>query len=69
MKLHWENAEDLGLALHEKYPEVNPLQLRFTELHKLVCALEEFDDQPEASTEGKLEAIQMAWYEEIDQAG
>jgi FeS assembly protein IscX len=59
-------AEDIGIALYEKFPELDPLSLRFTELHKLVTELDEFDDDPRASNEAKLEAIQMAWHEEFE---
>jgi FeS assembly protein IscX len=67
-KLTWLDAEDLGIALHEKMPGVDPLQVRFTDLHKWVLELEEFDDDPAASNEAKLEAIQMAWFEEWKEA-
>jgi FeS assembly protein IscX len=60
----WDSSEDLGLMLAEKFPEQNPLEVRFTELHKMVTELPEFVDDPKKSNEGKLEAIQMAWYEE-----
>ncbi|HWR16782.1 MAG TPA: Fe-S cluster assembly protein IscX [Terriglobales bacterium] len=60
----WDSAEDLGLMLSDKFPNQNPLEVRFTDLHKLVTELPEFVDDPMKSTEGKLEAIQMAWYEE-----
>jgi FeS assembly protein IscX len=60
----WESAEDLGLMLSDKFPEQNPLEVRFTDLHKMVTTLPEFVDDPQKSSEGKLEAIQMAWYEE-----
>jgi FeS assembly protein IscX len=62
--LTWDNIEDIGLALYEKHPDVEPLSIRFTDLHKWITELDEFDDNPQDSTEGKLEAIQMAWYEE-----
>jgi FeS assembly protein IscX len=64
MSLGWDSTEDIGIALFEKYPDLDPLTVRFTDLHKWVTALEGFDDDPSASNEGKLEAIQMAWYEE-----
>jgi FeS assembly protein IscX len=64
MRLTWDRAEDIALLLTEKYPGQDPLQVRFTDLHKRVTELEEFADDPAASTEGKLEAIQMAWFEE-----
>ncbi|MEE9276441.1 MAG: Fe-S cluster assembly protein IscX [bacterium] len=65
-KLTWEDAEDIGIALFEKHPDTKPLSIRFTDLHDWVCALEEFGDEPMKSTEGKLEAIQMAWQEEYE---
>ena len=63
-KLTWENAEDIGLALHEKFPSINPLTVRFTDLRKWVTELEDFAGEPAQSNEAKLEAIQMAWHEE-----
>ena len=60
----WDSAEDLGLMLTEKFPDQNPLEVRFSELHKMVTDLPGFVDDPQKSNEGKLEAIQMAWYEE-----
>jgi FeS assembly protein IscX len=62
--LTWEQTEDLALALYEKFPDTDPLKVRFTDLHKWVTELDEFGDDPKGSNEGKLEAIQMAWYEE-----
>ena len=60
----WDDAEDIALDLSEKYPEIDPLTVRFTDLHRWVIGLAGFADDPKASTEGKLEAIQMAWYDE-----
>jgi len=65
----WIDAEDIGLALVEKFPGVDPLTLRFTDLRERVLTLEGFDDDPKSSNEPKLEAIQMAWYEEFKEAG
>lgn len=64
-RLTWENAEDIALELVEKHPGVDPLTVRFTDLHKWVIALPDFADDPAKSNEGKLEAIQMAWHEEF----
>ncbi len=64
MKLYWDNAEDIGIELYEKHPQTDPLTVRFTDLHKMVIELNDFDDDAQASSEGKLEAIQMAWHEE-----
>ena len=60
----WDDSEDIALALMEAHPDVDPLTVRFTDLHKWVTALAEFRDDPGKSNEGKLEAIQMAWHEE-----
>jgi FeS assembly protein IscX len=68
MTLSWEDAEDIGIALQEKFPDLDPLSVRFTDLHRWVTELEVFDDDPKASNEGKLEAIQMAWLEEYRDA-
>ena len=62
--LTWTRTEDIAIALSDKHPEVDPLTVRFTDLHKWVLALEGFADDPKNSNEKKLEAIQMAWYEE-----
>jgi FeS assembly protein IscX len=62
--LTWERAEDIAIALYDKYPDLDPLTVRFTDLHKWVIELEDFKDDPAKSNEAKLEAIQMAWYDE-----
>lgn len=66
--LSWDNAEDIALKLLEKFPSTDPLTVRFTDLHKWVIELDGFSDDPKLSNEGKLEAIQMAWYEEWKEA-
>jgi len=63
MPLMWNDSEDIALALVERHPDVNPLSVRFTDLHRWVTELAGFTDDPKASNEGKLEAIQMAWLE------
>ena len=63
--LTWEDAEDLGIQLLEAHPGVDPLTVRFTDLHRYVTELPDFKDDPSKSNEGKLEAIQMAWHEEF----
>ncbi len=63
--LTWDDAEDIGILLSETHPQLDPLALRFTDLHRYVTELPDFHDNPAASNEGKLEAIQMAWHEEV----
>ena len=62
--MKWTSSEDIGLALFELFPDLDPLTVRFTDLREKVIQLNGFDDDPKASNEPKLEAIQMAWYEE-----
>ncbi len=63
--LDWDDAEEIGIRLVEKFPDKNPLEVRFTDLHQWVTELEGFSGDAKASNEGKLEAIQMAWLEEF----
>ncbi|HEY2995414.1 MAG TPA: Fe-S cluster assembly protein IscX [Methylomirabilota bacterium] len=60
----WRDTEDIGIALSEKFPDVDPLTVRFTDLHKWVTELPDFADDPKASNESTLEKIQMAWLDE-----
>jgi len=66
--MKWTDSEDIGIALVEKFPGVDPLTLRFTDLRERVLALDGFDDDPKASNEPKLEAIQMAWLDEFQES-
>jgi FeS assembly protein IscX len=63
--MKWTDSEDIGIALADKFPGVDPLTIRFTDLRERVMALEGFSDDPKGSNEPKLEAIQMAWHEEF----
>ena len=65
--LTWDHTEDIALSLFEAHPDVDPTNIRFTDLHKWITELPNFKDDPLASTEGKLEAIQMAWLEEYQE--
>jgi FeS assembly protein IscX len=62
--MKWGDAEDIALVLLERHPEVDPLSVRFTDLHRWVVELPGFADDPKTSNEGLLEAIQMKWHEE-----
>ncbi|MDX2177208.1 MAG: Fe-S cluster assembly protein IscX [Candidatus Sumerlaeia bacterium] len=62
--MNYEDVEDIAIELYENYPEVDPLQVRFTDLLGYVLAIEGFKGTREQSNEAKLEAIQMAWWEE-----
>ena len=59
--MKWTDVMDIAIRLYDKFPDVDPLTLRFTDLHRRVTELEGFDDDPKRSNEKILEAIQMAW--------
>jgi len=63
--LTWDDAQNIGILLSQNHPELDPLAVRFTDLHRYVTELPGFTGDPKASNEGKLEAIQMAWHEEV----
>jgi FeS assembly protein IscX len=65
--MKWTDSDDIGMALAEKFPDVDPLTIRFTDLRERVLALDGFEDDPKASNEPKLEAIQMAWWDEYQE--
>jgi len=64
--MKWTDTQEIAIALYEKFPDVDPGTIRFTDLHKWVMELEGFDDDPNRSGEKILEAIQMAWIEEAE---
>lgn len=64
--MKWVDVRDIAIELEEAHPEADIVNLRFTDLHKWVCALEGFDDDPKRSNEKILEAIQAAWLDERD---
>jgi FeS assembly protein IscX len=64
--MKWTDISLIAQALAERFPEVDPKTVRFTDLHRWVCELPGFDDDPKRSGEKILEAIQMAWIEEAD---
>ena len=64
-ELTWSDADDIGILLSEAHPKIDPLAVRFTDLHQYVIALPDFKDDPTKSNESKLEAIQMAWHAEV----
>ena len=65
MSLKWTDTLDIAIELSETHTDVDPQYVRFTDLHRWVCELDDFDDDPSRSNEKILEAIQMAWIDEI----
>lgn len=62
--MKWTDTRDIAIALFEKFPDFDPLTIRFTDLHKWVTELSGFDDDPKRSNEKILESIQMFWLDE-----
>jgi len=66
MALKWTDTLELAIALADKHSDQDPKYIRFTDLHRWVCELEDFDDSPDRSGEKILEAIQAAWIAEVE---
>ena len=66
-RLQWTDVREIAIRLVDSRPDVDPLTVRFTDLHRWIIELPGFADDPQASTEGKLERIQMAWVELRDE--
>jgi FeS assembly protein IscX len=62
----WTDVHEIGFQLSEKHPGTDPLAVRFTDLHQWVTQLEGFEGDPKKSNEQILEAIQMAWVDELE---
>ena len=63
--MKWTDTFDIAIALSEKFSDIDPQYVRFTDLHAWVLGLDGFDDEPGKSGEKILEAIQMAWIDEV----
>jgi len=63
--LTWDQPDEIAYALMDEHPDADPLDLNFVKLHGWIIALPGFDDDPDAATEGKLEAIVMAWHAQL----
>lgn len=68
MDVTWQDTEELGIQLLEAHPDIDPLTVRFTDLHQWITELPAFKDDPKKSNEKLLEAIQMAWWQEYKDA-
>ncbi len=66
MSLTWTDSRDIAIELIEQFPEIDPKTVRFTDLHKWVLAIDDFNDEPQRSNEKILEAIILCWMEEVD---
>ena len=66
--LRWADSLEIALALQAEHADVDPRYVRFTDLHRWICALPGFEDDPERSNERILVAIQAAWIDEMDES-
>jgi FeS assembly protein IscX len=64
--MKWTDSRDIAIELCERFPEQDPKNVRFTDLHQWVTEIEEFDDDPQRSNEKILEAIILCWMDEMD---
>ena len=64
--MKWTDTQEIAIALTDAHPDVDPKQVRFTDLYQWVMALPGFDDDPKRYGEKILEAIQGAWIAEAD---
>ena len=64
MALTWKQTDEVAWALIDAHPDIDPLELNFVDLHRLVVELEGFTDDPDAASETILEAIVVAWHEQ-----
>ena len=65
MTLTWEEPREIAYALMDEYPDADPLDLNFVDLHEWIIGLPEFDDDPDSATEAVLEAIVLSWHAEL----
>jgi len=64
--MKWTDTLEIAIQLCERHPDVDPQQIRFTDLHRWVTELPGFTDDPNRSNEKILEAIQMQWIDEAE---
>ena len=64
--MKWTDVQRIAEELYDRDPDLNPVTVRFTDMHQWICELEDFDDDPEGSNEQILEAILMKWIEEYE---
>lgn len=65
MVMKWTDSREIAIALVEAHPDIDPRTIRFTDLMKWVLDLPDFGDDPGHCGEKILEAIQLAWMDEV----
>lgn len=64
--IKWTDIQDIAIELADNHSDLDPQYINFVDLRNLVMNIEGFSDDPERCGEKILEAIQMAWLEEVD---
>jgi FeS assembly protein IscX len=64
MGFTWIQPGEIAWALIDEYPDTDPLDLNFVELHRMIVALADFADAPDEASETRLEAVVVAWHEQ-----
>jgi len=64
--MKWTDAQLIAEELYDRNPDLDPKTVRFTDLHKCICELEDFDDYPNKSNEAIFEAILLKWLDEFE---
>nr|WP_198982167.1 Fe-S cluster assembly protein IscX [Herbaspirillum sp. ASV7] len=64
--MKWTDTQQIAEELYDRFPNIDPRTIRFTDLHRWVMELDGFDDDPNRSGERILEAIQAAWIVEAE---
>jgi FeS assembly protein IscX len=65
-EISWTDTDEIAYRLSQAHPDVDPLTVRFTDLHQWVLDLPGFSGEAKKSGEKILEAIQMAWLDELE---
>ncbi|MGK2946434.1 MAG: Fe-S cluster assembly protein IscX [Candidatus Malihini olakiniferum] len=66
MGLKWTDSRAIGEVLYDLFPDTDPKTVRFTDMHRWICELDDFDDLPDASNENVLEEILRIWLDEAE---
>jgi FeS assembly protein IscX len=64
-QLSWDDTEKIGILLSKKHPDLYPLALGLSDIHRYASALGEFKENPADFNERRLEEIRLAWNAEL----
>lgn len=64
--MKWTDTLDIAIELADAHPEVDPAKINFVDLMRWVIALPDFEDDEKHCGEKILEAVQLAWIEEVE---